>query len=81
MPLIPTLRKQILQPGLLRHTCFCRGPGLNSQHPRGGSQPPVPRDLLPSSDFYEHNMRMRYIDVHADKTFIHEINLFDKPSR
>ena len=50
---------------------FCRGPGLGSQHPHGGSQSsliPVPGDL--TSDL-RHEACTWYTGIHAGKTLAH----------
>lgn len=50
--------------------CSSRGPGLESQHPHGGLQPPVTPfsgDGMPSSGFCRHQASKWDTDMHADK--------------
>lgn len=59
-------------PQWLRVVKSFRGPRLDSQHQRGGSQPslaPVSGHLMPSSDFCGHQIHTWY--MHTGKTLIH----------
>ena len=50
--------------------CSCRGPGFNSQHSHGDSQPsatPFAGDQISSSDFRVHQAHTRYTDKHVEK--------------
>jgi hypothetical protein len=52
--------------------CYCRGPGLGSQHPHGtslSSGAPVPGDLMHSSETYQTHTWYTY--AYAGKTLIH----------
>jgi hypothetical protein len=54
-------------------TAFPKGPGFDSQHPHGGSQPSVNslRDQTPSSDIQEPLAHKWCGGIHTDKTSIY----------
>lgn len=54
--------------------CSCRGPGFNSQHADGSSQPSVtlvPGDLISFSGLLLHHVWKWRTDMDADKTSMH----------
>jgi hypothetical protein len=60
----------------VRNICPCKGPGFDSQHPHGGSQPSIthiPGELMLSSDLFRHWPHTWYTDIHAIKTHTHKI--------
>lgn len=54
--------------------CFGKEPGFDSQHPQGGSQPPVTsvlKDSIHVSVLQGHQGLTQCIDLHEDKTPIY----------
>lgn len=57
-----------------RTSCSSIGPGFDSQHSHGSSQPsitPIPGNPMTCSGLYRHQTSKQYIDIHAGQTLTH----------